>query len=127
MQTRLVPAKVYVTVAIALLLLLVATVVFAEIDFGALNPALALTFAFAKASLIMLYFMHLRYGSNLTRVFAAGGFVWLAFLAGLTLSDVLTRESTAPPAFERNIRLERMLRNPNRSARSATSRAPLTE
>jgi hypothetical protein len=35
--------------------------------------------------------MHVKYGSRLTWVFAAAGFVWLSILLSLTLTDYLTR------------------------------------
>jgi cytochrome c oxidase subunit 4 len=51
----------------------------------------ALAIAGSKAVLIMLYFMHLRYSNRLTSVFAVAGFLWLAILIALCLSDYLTR------------------------------------
>ena len=74
-----------------LMLLLIATVVAAQFDLGALSIAIALTIAAAKALLIILYFMHIRFSSRLAWIFAASGFVWLAILLGLTLSDYISR------------------------------------
>ena len=51
----------------------------------------ALTIAFSKAVLIILYFMHVRYSSRLTMVMAGAGFFWLVILFALTFSDYLTR------------------------------------
>ena len=42
-------------------------------------------------TLVVLYFMHVRFTSRLTQIAAASGFAWLMILIGLTLSDVLTR------------------------------------
>jgi cytochrome c oxidase subunit IV len=47
--------------------------------------------AFAKASLVALIFMHLRYSRRLMRVVAAAGLFWLGILIALTMSDYLTR------------------------------------
>ena len=55
------------------------------------NLGVALLVAFTKAGLIMLFFMHIRYGSQLAWAFAAAGFVWLGILITLTLSDYLSR------------------------------------
>ena len=52
---------------------------------------MALTIACIKALLVLLYFMHLRYTSKLTWAFAATGFVWLTFIIGLTMSDIVSR------------------------------------
>jgi cytochrome c oxidase subunit IV len=78
----------------ALLLPTLATAGAAFIDPGGeLNSLVALTIAFVKALLVLLFFMHLRYSSRLTRVFAGAGWFWLLIMVTLTLSDVLTREA----------------------------------
>ncbi len=91
MHPRVVPVRTYVVVAAWLALLMVLTVSAAQFDLGAWNTPIAVTIAIAKGVLIVLYFMHVRYGSPLLRIFAAGGFLWLLILFGLTMSDVLTR------------------------------------
>ena len=91
MTTHVVPLRVYFAVFAALCGLLVLTVAAARVDLGLLGVAVAMSIAIAKTLLIVLYFMHIRYASNLTRVFAVAGFVWLAILIGMTLGDYLTR------------------------------------
>ncbi len=91
MQSRVILKSTYFSVAACLGVLLIITVAAAQFDLGQLNTPLALGLAIAKAGLIVTYFMNLRYGSPLLRVFAAGGFLWLAILISLTLADVLTR------------------------------------
>jgi cytochrome c oxidase subunit 4 len=39
----------------------------------------------------MLYFMHLRYSSHLTILFASAGVFWLGIMLALTLSDYVSR------------------------------------
>ncbi len=90
-KTHVVPKSTYFIVAACLGALLALTLVAAELDLGMLNTPLAVAIAMAKAVLIVLFFMHVRYGSPLLRVFAAGGFLWLVILFVLTLSDYLTR------------------------------------
>jgi cytochrome c oxidase subunit IV len=99
MTEHIVSPRVYFLVAGALLVLLVLTLVFAEIDLGPFNALVALGIAATKAVLVVLYFMEVRYSSRLTWFFAGAGFFWLAILVTLTLSDVLNRVALPPPAF----------------------------
>ena len=43
--------------------------------------------AVTKATLVILFFMHVKYSSKLTWLVVAGAFLWLAILLGITLSD----------------------------------------
>jgi cytochrome c oxidase subunit 4 len=81
----------YLGVYVALLVLLALTVVAAEFDVGAANFVIAAGIATVKALLIILIFMHVRYGTPLLWLVAGAGFFWLAILFGLTLSDYFTR------------------------------------
>jgi cytochrome c oxidase subunit 4 len=82
---------VYVTVFVALLILVIITVAVAFLNLGVLNNLVAMSIAVAKTLLIVLYFMHVRYSSRLTWVFAGAGILWLIILIVFTLSDYLTR------------------------------------
>jgi cytochrome c oxidase subunit IV len=88
---HIVPLRVYFVIAGALFVLLGLTVGVALIDLGKWNVVAALTIAVLKGILVVLYFMHVRYGSRLTWVFAGGGFIWFAILIILTMSDFLSR------------------------------------
>ena len=87
----IVPTRIYYRVAAALFVLFVLTVAVAYVDLGALNIYIAVTIAVAKATLVVLYFMHVRYHTRLTWIFASAGFLWLIILFSLTLSDYATR------------------------------------
>ena len=50
-----------------------------------------LTIAVTKATLVVLYFMHVRYSSRLTWIVVSTGFVWLMILIAFTMSDETTR------------------------------------
>jgi cytochrome c oxidase subunit 4 len=91
MSEHVVSWRVYVTVFIALVLLTVVTFQAAGHDFGPFNTLIALAIAVVKATLVILYFMHLRYSSRLTHLVVFAGFVWLAILMLLTLSDYFSR------------------------------------
>jgi cytochrome c oxidase subunit 4 len=81
----------YYKVSALLAVLLVITVTAARLDLGPLNVPIALAIAFAKAVLILLYFMHVNYSSPLVKLFAAGGFFWLACILAGILTDVQAR------------------------------------
>ena len=69
-----------------------ATVLSAFYDLGPLNVIVAITIACVKGTLVVLYFMHVRYSDRLTWVVVITGFSMLAVLLVLTLSDYFTRQ-----------------------------------
>jgi cytochrome c oxidase subunit 4 len=84
--------RTYVLVWAGLLVLTLTTTGVAFIDLGGQwNTFTAVAIAVVKTVLVVVYFMHLRYSSRLTWVFAGAGFFWLVILITLTMSDVLTR------------------------------------
>ncbi|MEK6320597.1 MAG: cytochrome C oxidase subunit IV family protein [Acidobacteriota bacterium] len=91
MAEHIVPKRIYFIIFGALIVLTVATVIVAIYDLGRWNAVVALTIAVLKATLVVLYFMHVRYSSRLTWVFVCAGFFWLAIMVALTLSDYMTR------------------------------------
>jgi cytochrome c oxidase subunit 4 len=82
---------VYFGIFATLLALTGATVAVAFLDLGALNNVVMLGIAVTKGTLVVLYFMHVRYGPRLIWAVAAGGFGWLAILIGFLLTDYVTR------------------------------------
>ena len=81
----------YLTIFGALIVGTILTVVVAKFDLGAFNNIVMLTVAIAKALLVVLYFMHVRWSSRLTWVVAASGFLWLIIMFALTMQDYMTR------------------------------------
>lgn len=67
------------------------TVVVAKFNLGPLNDIVALTIAVLKGTAVVLFFMHVRHSSNLTKLTVVSGFLWLAFMIFITLSDYWTR------------------------------------
>jgi cytochrome c oxidase subunit 4 len=57
-----------------------------------MNPVVAVTIAIAKATLIVLFFMNVKYSTRLTWIFVAAGFFWLIILFGLLLPDYVSRD-----------------------------------
>jgi cytochrome c oxidase subunit IV len=91
MPEHIVPIKTYTIVLVALLALTATTFAVSFIDMGKINAVVAVAIAFAKASLVALIFMHLRYSRRLMWIVAAAGLFWLGILIALTMSDYLTR------------------------------------
>jgi cytochrome c oxidase subunit 4 len=91
MSGHVAPKSMYYAVFLALLVGTGLTVAVAFVDLGALNNVLMLGIAMTKAMLVILFFMHVRWGTRLTWVVAASGFVWLLILFGLTMTDYLSR------------------------------------
>lgn len=93
MSEHIVSRKIYFLIFGALMVLTALTVFAARISFEHefVGTIIALTIAVTKAVLVVLFFMHVRYSSRLTWIVIASGFLWLAILISLTLSDYLTR------------------------------------
>lgn len=91
MSGHIVSLRVYYRVGAALFILFLLTVSAAYLDLGPFNVVVALTIAVIKATLVVLYFMHVRYSTRLTWVFVSAGFFWLLILFILTMSDYVTR------------------------------------
>jgi cytochrome c oxidase subunit 4 len=85
------PKSMYYLVFLALLVGTGLTVAAAFVDMGAMNNVVMLVIALIKATLVILFFMHVRWSSKLTWVIAMAGFFWLLILFGVTMSDYLTR------------------------------------
>jgi cytochrome c oxidase subunit IV len=91
MADHIVPRKVYYAVFAALIVLTATTTAISFLDLGPWNTVVALGIAFLKATLVVLFFMHVKYSPRLTQITIAGGLFWLAILIALTLSDFVTR------------------------------------
>jgi len=82
----------YYKVFAALMALLVVTVVAAFLPWGSrIGIVIAMAVAIVKATLVVLYFMHVKGSSGLTKVFVVAGLAWLAILMGITLVEYHTR------------------------------------
>ena len=90
-MSHIVPKSVYYLIFAALMAGTAVTVAMAFVDLGAFNAVVALTIAVVKATLVVLFFMHVRYSSRLTWAVVFGSVFWLGILLALTFSDYLTR------------------------------------
>jgi cytochrome c oxidase subunit 4 len=91
MSEHIVPRRIYVLVWVALLLLTLLTTFAATVDLGVLNGPVALTIACLKMTLVILFFMHVKYSTRLTWLIILAAFFWLGILLTLTMNDYLTR------------------------------------
>ena len=85
------PTRLYYMIFLALIVGTVLTVIAAAFDLGPLNNIVMLTIACTKATLVILYFMHVRWGTRLTWVVAASGFFWLLIMVTFTMTDYMSR------------------------------------
>jgi cytochrome c oxidase subunit 4 len=90
-EHHIVPKRVYILVFLSLIALTWVTTLVAEIDLGALNIYVALSIAIFKASLVVLFFMHVKYGTRLTKMIVLCGLYWLLLLLFIAMADLWTR------------------------------------
>ena len=91
MSQHVISKKIYFGVFATLIVLTLVTIEVAMIDLGKINTVAALAIAVCKATLVILYFMHVRYSSRLTWIVVGCGFFWLVIMIALTMSDYLSR------------------------------------
>jgi cytochrome c oxidase subunit IV len=90
---HVVPISTYLLVFFLLMVGTALTTGVAYIDLGRWNTVAALTIAVVKMLLVVLFFMHVKYATGLTRIVILAGFFWLGIMITLTCSDELTRNS----------------------------------
>ncbi len=88
---HVVPPTVYAMVYGSLLLGTLLTVLAADQNFGIFNPIIALAIACTKAVIVILFFMHVKYQSNLIKMTVGAGFFTFLVLITMTLSDYISR------------------------------------
>ena len=91
MTEPVVSRKTYLFTWLALLGLTLGTTLIGFLDLGPFSMVIAVALAAAKASLIVLFFMHALYEFKLVRVIIAAGIVWFLIFVGLTLNDYVSR------------------------------------
>lgn len=92
MSEKIISGKVYFTVWAALMCLTVTTAALSYIDLGAFSIVVALLIATIKGSLVVLFFMHVKYlDVKATALVILAGFFWLTILLLMTMTDYVTR------------------------------------
>ena len=91
--------QVYVGIFLTLMVLTAVTVLVAYVNLGQWNKVVALGIATFKATLVILYFMHVKYSSRLTKLVVVSRILLPGDPAGLTMVDYGSREWVNPPAY----------------------------
>jgi len=97
MSGHISPVSLYITIFMSLMVLTTVTVFAAYVDLGAFNFLVAMVIAGFKASLVVWYFMHMKYQSSLTKLTVAIGLFFLAILLSMTLVDYASKDFIAMP------------------------------
>ena len=91
MSTHIVPVRTYYLIFLTLMVCTAITVAVAFVDLGRLNAVVAMAIAVLKATLVVLFFMHVKYSTKLTWAVVIGSVFWLGILIVMTAGDYLTR------------------------------------
>jgi cytochrome c oxidase subunit 4 len=94
---HILPKGMYYGIFGALMVLTALTVGLAFVNLGTLNVVVALAVAVVKATLVVLFFMHLKYESHLTKVVLGAGIFWLLLLLGVIMDYVTRSWMYVPP------------------------------
>jgi cytochrome c oxidase subunit 4 len=94
---HIVPVRVYLAVFAALMVLTALTAWAAFQNFGRYNLIVAIAIACVKASLVVLFFMHVAYSSKLTKAIVISGLCTLLIMFFFTLADLLSRNWMGVP------------------------------
>jgi cytochrome c oxidase subunit 4 len=90
-EEHIVSPKVYLAIGAALLVLTATTTGVSYIDLGSFNAVVALAIACTKMTLVVLFFMHVKYSSKLTMMTVASGFFTFIVLIMMTMTDYISR------------------------------------
>jgi len=92
-EHHIIPLSTYFKVFGALMALTVLTVVTAQIDLGGwANIILAMFIATTKATLVLMFFMHLYYDNKTNLIFFLGSVLFLVIFIAFTLIDIDYRD-----------------------------------
>jgi cytochrome c oxidase subunit IV len=94
---HIVSPRVYVGVFLALMVGTGITVFAATVDLGMWNTPVALLIAVAKAMLVVLFFMHVKYSSRLVALAVGGSILWFLLLIAGVVADYLSRGWVGTP------------------------------
>jgi len=90
-EHHIVSWRVYLAILIALLIATGTTAGVSYIDLGIFNAVVALAIACTKMVLVVLFFMHVKYSTKLTKLTVFSGIFTFFVLIAMTLTDYITR------------------------------------
>lgn len=91
MSVHIAPKTLYISIFGALMVLTGVTVFAAFVNLGSLNAPVALAIATLKATLVVLFFMHVKYSSKMIKLVVVTSLFFLFILLTETLMDFATR------------------------------------
>ena len=91
MSGHIAPVRSYVLIFTMLMVFTAITVAAAFLNLGPLNFPVAISIAIVKATLVILFFMHVKYSSQLTKLIIGSGLFFLLVMFSLTMTDYLSR------------------------------------
>jgi len=89
-------SAMFFNVLLALLFLTFITVAVSRFDFGSMNMLIAMAIAAVKASLVIAFFMHVKWDTAINKIVFLSSFLFLSLLFVFTLADLLTRKLDGP-------------------------------
>jgi len=89
----------YYGIFLALMVMTVVTYLVTLVDLGALNLIVAMAIAVVKASLVILFFMHVWWSPKIIKVSVGMSFFFLAIMLIMVMSDYLSRPMHGMPPF----------------------------
>lgn len=90
-EVHIVKPGIYISIFLGLLALTALTTGVSFIDLGWMNVFIALAIACFKASLVVLFFMHIHYSSRLVKMTLAAGLFAFVVLFVMTMTDYISR------------------------------------
>lgn len=90
-ENHIVSPKIYAIIFGLLILCTALTVAASYLELGTFNAVVALGIAIFKATIVVLFFMHVKYSSRLTKLTVAAGFFTFIVLLTMTLTDYVSR------------------------------------
>ncbi len=103
MSEHIVSPKVYVAIFFALVIFTISTYTIAKIDLGPFNALVAIVIAAIKSTLVILFFMHVKYSPKMTKVTIVAGLCFLLILLALSMTDYISRSWTGPESGSRGV------------------------
>ncbi len=90
-EHRIVPLNTYFAVFATLMVCTAITVAVDFVDLGPANNIVMLSIAVLKATLVVMFFMHAKYGTRLIPLVAASGFFFVLLMFVIMMSDYMSR------------------------------------
>jgi cytochrome c oxidase subunit IV len=93
------PVSMYVGIFLALMVLTVVTYLVTWVDLGEFNLLVAMAIAITKASLVILFFMHVWWSPKIIKVSVGMSFFFLIIMLMMVMTDYLSRPTRGLPPF----------------------------